>query len=75
MTVGHFNHTADLHHDHAHGLGLGALVTAVTESVRGWWHRRQVLAELESLDDAMLADIGITRGDFRAIVDGTWRRD
>ncbi len=75
MTARHFDHMADLGHDHVHRFGPGALLTAIAESVRGWWRRQKLMSELESLDDFTLADLGITRGDFHAIVDGTWRRD
>ena len=40
-----------------------------------WRRRRALLAELMSLSDRDLADLGIGRGDFPAILDGTYRRD
>jgi uncharacterized protein YjiS (DUF1127 family) len=53
------------------------------QSVRGraiarfdeWRRRRALLAELVSMSDRDLADLGITRGDFPAILDGTYRCD
>lgn len=40
-----------------------------------WRRRRALLAELMSLSDRDLTDLGIGRGDFPAILDGTYRRD
>jgi uncharacterized protein YjiS (DUF1127 family) len=49
---------------------FGGMIQAVKD-----WHRRQVArAELEALSDRELQDIGITRGDFHAIIEGTYQR-
>ncbi len=40
-----------------------------------WRQRREQLAELQRLDDRDLADLGISRADFPAIVKGTYKRD
>jgi uncharacterized protein YjiS (DUF1127 family) len=40
-----------------------------------WRRRRVLLGELMSLNDRDLADLGIGRADFPAILDGTYRRD
>lgn len=34
------------------------------------WKRHKMIAELDALDDAMLKDIGIYRGDIRRVVAG-----
>ena len=39
------------------------------QSLRNWLLRRQTIRELETLDDRMLADIGIHRGIIREFVD------
>lgn len=52
------------------GIGEGALLR-----FEAWRRRRAELAELAALDDRDLADLGISRGDFHAILDGTYRRD
>ena len=45
--------------------------------IRNWiratnrkWKRRKMIAVLESLNDRLLRDIGLTRGDIRSLVDG-----
>jgi len=45
----------------------------IWQQCRAWLARRSARAELERLDDRMLADIGITRGDIPSIVDGSYR--
>ena len=39
-----------------------------------WWRHAASINELYGLDDRTLADLGITRGDFPAIVSETFRR-
>jgi len=59
------------------GGGFKTLVQAalwVTERVHGYFQRRRQYAELMSLDDRMLRDIGITRGDIPNIVAGRHRQ-
>ncbi len=34
------------------------------------WERRKMIAALEAMDDRLLRDIGIYRGDIRRVVDG-----
>lgn len=34
------------------------------------WRRRKMIAALEAMDDKLLRDIGIFRGDIRHVVDG-----
>jgi uncharacterized protein YjiS (DUF1127 family) len=46
---------------------LGALWTA--------WKNRRVAMHLAGLDDRMLADIGVTRGDVEAALSGAVRED
>ncbi len=66
-----------------HHEGIRAFLDTTSRAVRehavqrfqDWRRRRRELAELARLDDRDLADLGITRGDFRAIVAGTYRRD
>ena len=43
-------------------------------ALRIWWRHEESVNELHGLDDRTLADLGITRGDFPAIVSGTFRR-
>ncbi len=45
------------------------------KSVRTWLNRRTAEAELYSLDHRTLADLAINRGDFPAILGGTFTRD
>ena len=42
--------------------------------LRTWLARELATTELYDLDDRSLADLGITRGDFPAILSGTYRR-
>ena len=46
------------------------LFAAAKNAVADWRHRQQAYAELASLDDRSLADIGIRRSDIPAIVEG-----
>ena len=52
-----------------------ALRRPVVQRFQDWRRRRHELAELMRLDDRDLADLGIARGDFSAIVAGTYQRD
>ncbi len=42
----------------------------LTGAIARWNKRRQAVAELSQLSDHMLKDIGVARGDIRAVVDG-----
>jgi uncharacterized protein YjiS (DUF1127 family) len=43
--------------------------------LRRWHRRRKAIAELGALDDRMLKDIGIGRGDIRGLVDAQLRHE
>jgi len=43
---------------------------AVSAPVRGYLRREAVYRELTELDDRMLADIGLSRGDIGAVASG-----
>jgi uncharacterized protein YjiS (DUF1127 family) len=45
----------------------------VAAPVRAYLHREQVYRELRELDDRMLADIGLDRGDIDAVARGGYR--
>lgn len=47
---------------------LAAIATAVAGPVVRWYRRNQVEKQLSQLDDRMLADIGINRGDIPNVV-------
>ena len=77
---------ADITHTHfqrPRRNGIRALLDTASRTLRGqvvqrvqdWRRRRHELAELMRLDDRDLADLGIARGDFGAIVAGTYRRE
>jgi uncharacterized protein YjiS (DUF1127 family) len=53
--------------------GSAAMSPGVWQLCRAWLARRAARAELERLDDRLLTDIGITRGDIPSIVDGSYR--
>ena len=40
----------------------------LTHAVAGWWHDRQTVRWLADADDAVLRDLGITRGDVARLV-------
>jgi uncharacterized protein YjiS (DUF1127 family) len=42
--------------------------------IRRWFERDALLHELNGLDSRVLHDLGINKGDFGAIVDGTFKR-
>jgi uncharacterized protein YjiS (DUF1127 family) len=50
------------------GEAFGALLTALSGSYSAWRNRRAAYRELMSLDDRMLQDIGMSRGDIPAVV-------
>jgi len=49
----------------------GTAVQAALQAVTAWRDRRAALREILLLDDRMLRDIGLTRADAWAAVDGT----
>ena len=46
------------------------IIRRVSRSVVRKWRRRKLIATLEALDDRLLRDIGIVRGDIKHLVDG-----
>jgi uncharacterized protein YjiS (DUF1127 family) len=56
-----------------HGVGFtGALFAAVANivsTVQAYFNRRRAMDELAQLDDRMLADIGLARGELFAVID------
>jgi uncharacterized protein YjiS (DUF1127 family) len=66
---------ARAHQDRADALAsaghrLAAGVGGIVAALRQWRERRRATHELQSLDDRLLKDIGITRGDVWAAVHG-----
>lgn len=55
--------------------GLFGALGALFERIETSLERSRVLAELQRLDDRMLADIGLERGELRAKVEGTPVKD
>jgi uncharacterized protein YjiS (DUF1127 family) len=47
---------------------LSAVFHHIGERFRAWRERERVIAELSGLDDRMLADIGLQRGDIPYIL-------
>lgn len=60
------------------GRAIGHLARSLWKGVSGLFgrmrHRRRVYAELMSLDDRMLSDIGLTRGDIPFVAKGVYQR-
>jgi len=52
------------------GVAFGNLLSVLSGGLAAWSERRAALRELNALDDRMLKDIGITRGDIPAVVAG-----
>ncbi len=53
----------------------GAVPLHAFEGLRRWHKRRKAIAELSTLDDRMLRDIGISRGEIREVVDAQLRHE
>jgi uncharacterized protein YjiS (DUF1127 family) len=53
---------------------LATLFAPLVGAVKAWASRRAVAEELAMLDGRTVADLGLTRGDFPAIIAGTYRR-
>lgn len=51
----------------------GAVPLHAFEGLRRWQKRRKAVAELGALDNRMLRDIGISRGEIRDVVDSQLR--
>lgn len=51
-------------------VGVAGLAGGIVAVLRQWRERRRATHELLSLDDRMLKDIGLTRGDIWAAVHG-----
>lgn len=49
--------------------GVAARLTQLVDAVRQWPRRRAVLAELASLSDHELSDIGLSRADLPRVFD------
>ncbi|MBZ0130031.1 MAG: DUF1127 domain-containing protein [Rhodobacteraceae bacterium] len=47
-----------------------SILRRALQSMHRKWKRRKMIAALESMDDWLLRDIGIFRGDIHSIVDG-----
>ncbi len=53
---------------------IGTVLAAIVGVVKAWAAQRAVADELAGLDDRTVADLGLTRGDFPAIIAGPYRR-
>ncbi len=47
-----------------HASGLVDLTRRLTDGIAGWNRRQMEMTELRRLDDRLLEDIGLTRGDL-----------
>jgi uncharacterized protein YjiS (DUF1127 family) len=52
---------------------IGNAVETAVARVRAWREREQARAELMSLDDRSLADIGLSRSDIPAVLSGEYQ--
>lgn len=52
-----------------------AVGSQAIDRLERWSRRRALFAELSRMSDRDLADLGIGRGDFPAILDGTYQRE
>ncbi len=59
-------------HDIAVGEFLGRVWNRLTNALRGALSRARVRRELAGMDDRMLSDIGLTRGDIENVVAGRY---
>lgn len=55
--------------------GVGGMVRRWTGSLMRRWQRRRMIAKLEAMDDDLLRDLGIQRGNIERLVDGFDRRE
>ena len=56
----------------AFGRGVKAVLTAIVSPYQVWREYQDTYGELASLDDRMLADIGISRSDIPRVAAGLW---
>jgi uncharacterized protein YjiS (DUF1127 family) len=68
--IGTIADAATAHQGPTVGEAFGNLVGTVAGKLLAWNDRQVALRELNALDDRMLSDIGITRGDIPAVVAG-----
>lgn len=54
---------------------VGTAFKAAIARLKSWNERRATFAELESLDDRILADIGLSRGEISQVASGHYVRD
>lgn len=47
------------------------MIGKLKETVRAWHAREKAIRELRGLDDRSLSDLGISRGDIKAVVKGS----
>ncbi len=59
---------------HRHGGRIAHWFAALAEWNRERQQRRDVAAELASMSELELHDLGISKGDFASIIDGSFRR-
>jgi uncharacterized protein YjiS (DUF1127 family) len=52
---------------------LGRQAQQLGRSLHGWRSRRLAIRQLSTLNDRLLADVGIERAQIDAVVDGLWR--
>lgn len=61
--------------EQADGFGaIGAGLKTLFARIKGWNERRATALELEALDDRILADIGLTRGEISQVAAGHYVR-
>lgn len=56
--------------DLAIGAALGRVCNAVAAAVSGYFRRRRRRQELMAMDDRLLSDIGLVRGDIGNVISG-----
>ncbi|MBL8807500.1 MAG: DUF1127 domain-containing protein [Rhodospirillales bacterium] len=62
--------------EQADGFGaIGAGLKKLFARIKSWNERRATFLELEALDDRILADIGLTRGEIAQVATGHYVRN
>jgi uncharacterized protein YjiS (DUF1127 family) len=56
-------------------LAAGSAFKAAIVRLKSWNERRATFAELEALDDRILADIGLSRSEISQVASGHYMRD